>query len=109
MLIVNRYGNVTPSAFQSNGVVVSTPIYVALTKEQNKAILNAVRDVAKEGSIDVEEELGVNEENLRHLLFSSNGIPERLLVKLQALTGIDVVTREQIEKTYTDWCDYLFD
>ena len=109
MLTVNRYGNVTPSAIQSNGVVVSTPIYVAPTKEQNKQILNAVRNVAREGTEDIEEQLGINEEYLRHLLFSRNGIPERLLVKLQALTGIDVVTREDIEKTYTDWCDYLFD
>jgi hypothetical protein len=31
------------------------------------------------------------------------------LVKLQEITGVEVVIRKQIEETYTDWVDYLFD
>ena len=42
-LIVNRYGETTPTDIQSNGVAISTPIYIQLTKEQNKTILNAIR------------------------------------------------------------------
>ena len=109
MLTVNRYGKVSPTAIQTNGAAVSVPIYIAPTKEQNKAMLNAVRDIAREGDNAVEEQLGVNEENLRTLLFGRHGIPERLLVKLQEITGVEVVTRKQIEETYSDWVDYLFD
>lgn len=109
MLTVNRYGKVSPTAIQTNGAAVSVPIYIAPTKEQNKAILNAVRDIAREDDNAVEERLGVNEENLRTLLFGRHGIPERLLVKLQEITGVEVVTRQQIEETYSDWVDYLFD
>ena len=36
----------------------------------------------------VVSELGVSEANLRHLLFARNGLPERLLLKLQELTGL---------------------
>ena len=108
-LITNRYGNITPTAIQANGAAISVPIYIAPTKEQNKALLNAVRDIAREGNNAVEEQLGVNEENLRTLLFGRNGIPERLLVKLQEITSVEVVTRKQIEETYSDWVDYLFD
>ena len=109
MLTVNRYGKVSPTAIQTNGAAVSVPIYIAPTKEQNKALLNALRDIAREGDNAVEERLGVNEENLRTLLFGRHGIPERLLVKLQEITGVEVVTRQQIEETYSDWVDYLFD
>ena len=109
MLTVNRYGKVSPTAIQTNGAAVSVPIYIAPTKEQNKALLNAVRDIAREGDNALEEQLGVNEENLRTLLFGRHGIPERLLVRLQEITGVQVVTRQQIEDTYSDWIDYLFD
>ncbi len=51
----------------------------------------------------------MNEENLRMLLFGRNGIQERLLVKLQDITGIEVVTRRQIEDTYSNWISYLFE
>jgi len=108
-LITNRYGNKIPTAIQANGAAISVPIYIAPTKEQNKSLLNAVRDIAREGENSVEEQLGINEENLRTLLFGRNGIPERLLVKLQDITGVKVVTRQQIESTYSDWVDYLFD
>ena len=82
-LIVNRYGETTPTAIQSNGVAISTPIYIQLTKEQNKTILNTIRTaISREGDAVVSE-LGVSEANLRHLLFARNGLPERLLLKLQ--------------------------
>ena len=50
----------------------------------------------------VEQELGMNEENLRHALFARNGIPERLALKLQAVTGVELVTKEQIEQTFQE-------
>ena len=42
-------------------------------------------------------ELGVSEANLRHLLFARNGLPERLILKLQELTGLEMVSKQQIE------------
>ena len=45
-------------------------------------------------------ELGVSEANLRHLLFARNGLPERLLLKLQELTGLEMVSKQQIEETH---------
>ena len=45
-------------------------------------------------------ELGVSEANLRHLLFANKGLPERLLLKLQELTGLEMVSKQQIEGTH---------
>jgi hypothetical protein len=56
----------------------------------------------------IEQELGMNEEALRQVLFARQGIPERLVLKLQRLTGVYVITREQIEDTFKQWCDYLY-
>ena len=44
-------------------------------------------------------ELGASEANLRHLLFAHNGLPERLLLKLQVLTDLEMVSKQQIENT----------
>lgn len=59
-LQINRYGETTPTAIQSNGVVISTPIYIQLTKEQNKTILNAIRTAISRDGEAVEYELGVS-------------------------------------------------
>ena len=48
----------------------------------------------------VVSELGVSEANLRHLLFERNGLPERLLLNLQDLTGLEIVSKQQIEDTH---------
>ena len=107
-LQVNRYGETTPTAIQSNGVAISTPIYIQLTKEQNKTILNAIRTAITRDGDAVVSELGVSEANLRHLLFARNGLPERLLLKLQELTGLEIVSKQQIEDTYRSWITHLY-
>ena len=56
----------------------------------------------------VEELLGMSEEHLRYGLFSRNGMPERLVVSLQRITGLELVNRREIELTMTGWLDYLF-
>ena len=108
-LMVNRYGETTPTAIQSNGVAISTPIYIQLTKEQNKTILNAIRTAITRDGDAVVSELGVSEANLRHLLFARNGLPERLLLKLQELTGLEMVSKKQIEDTYQSWITHPFE
>ena len=104
----NRYQQVTPTAIHSNGVAVSVPIYIALTRDQNKQLLNAFRTAVQERGEVVEQELGMNEENLRHALFARNGIPERLALRLQAVTGVELVTKEQIEQTFQEWVAHLY-
>ena len=103
----NRYQQVTPTAIYSNGVAVS-PIYIALTRDQNKQLLNAFRTAIQERGAVVEQEIDMNEENLRHALFARNGIPERLALKLQAVTGVELVTKEQIEQTFQEWVAHLY-
>ena len=107
-LVVNRYGETTPTAIQSNGVAISTPIYIQLTKEQNKTILNAIRTAISRDGEAVESEIGMSEANLRHLLFARNGLPERLLLKLQEVTGLEIVSKQQIEDTYQSWITHLY-
>ena len=47
--------------------------------------------------VAVVSELSVSKVNLRHLLFAPNRLPERLLLKLQELTGLEMVSKQQIE------------
>ena len=54
-------------------------------------------------------ELGVSEANLRHLLFARNVLPERLLLKLQQLTGLEMVSKQQIEDTYQSWITHVYE
>ena len=77
-----------------------SPIYIPLTKEQNKTILNAIRSAISRDGAAVESELGVSEANLRHLLFARNGLLERLRLKLLEVTGLEIVSKQQIEDTY---------
>lgn len=50
----------------------------------------------------------MNEENLRYALFGRNGVPERLVVRLQRLTSIQLITRAQVEAAFEAWCDHVF-
>lgn len=106
-LCTNRYQQVTPTSILPTGVAISTPIYVAPTRDQLKALLNGFRRAVMERGHAAEEELGMTEENLRQMLFSRNGLPERLILKLQRITGIELVSREQIEATQQAWVDHL--
>ena len=133
-LQINRYGQVSPTAVQSNGVAISVPFYISPTTDQLKQLLNAFRYIVSEqlmemghktehqaanGSISIEtfvkppitpieQQLGCDEQNLRHALFTRTGIQERLIIKLQQLTGIELVSREQVEETYKLWLDNLY-
>ena len=107
-LTENRYRQVAPTTITSSGVSISCPIYISPTRDQTKALLNAFRRAKQNRGSVVEEELGMNEENLRYALFTRNGLPERLILKLQRLTGYELVTRDQIEATQNAWLTHLF-
>jgi hypothetical protein len=133
-LITNRYNQATPSTLQANGCVISTPFYINPTNDQTKQLLNAFRivkqkqlnelgfttthttksgivvETAKQPPITaIEQDLGMNEEALRYAIFGNRqGIPERLILKLQLLTGVYVVTRQQVVDTFNLWLDHLY-
>ena len=132
-LITNRYSQVAPTAILPNGASLSVPVYVSLTTEQSKTILNAVREIIREQRLEmghnpvresdygvtvetavqlpqtpIEIEIGCDESNLRNQLFARQGISERFIVKLQKLTGLEFFTKEQLEEVQALWSNYLF-
>jgi hypothetical protein len=132
-LVTNRYGVLNPTAIQENGTAISVPFYICPTPDQTKQLLNAFRNVKQKQLIElgweqshksigtlsvetfttppitpIEQALGVNEDNLRHILFARQGIQERVLIKLMRLTGVYLITREQVEHTYKQWLDHLY-
>lgn len=134
-LVTNRYNQITPTAIQENGCAISTPFYINPTTDQTKQLLNAFRVVKQKELIEsgfnteptvtpgglviqtntqlplapIEQELGMNEEALRQVLFGRQGVSERLILKLQRLTGVYLVTRAQIEETFNAWLNHLYD
>ena len=132
-LITNRYDAITPSSMTENGTVISTPFYVNPTTDKKNEILNAFRAIRaqqlvemghneaprKEGTISVhthlkapqtpiELELGTTEENLRLMVFSRQGIQEKLVIKLQEQTGVQIFTKEEAQSVFALWLEALF-
>ncbi len=121
-LTTNRYGQVSPTLIQETGVGISCPFYISLTPDQKKSLLNTFRQIKTEQLVNIdgnkasqetlgapiEKALGMNEESLRYTLFSRQGLPERLFIRLQKLTGVILISRNEVEETYKQWLDYLF-
>lgn len=129
-LTTNRYGVVTPTQIFETGITVSVPVYISISQDVAKTLLNGFR-VAKQKELlennqsyesnsvsvvtnsapkmtQIEQELGMDENTLRSTLFNKGGISERVIIKLQNLLGIEVVTKEQIQKTYEEWIGHLY-
>lgn len=129
----NRYYKATPSCLNEQGTLISVPIYVSPTMDGRKALLNGFRAVKQkqliemgysqeprvEGSLSIhtatsepqtqiEYDLGTNEESLRMLLFAKQGLQDTLILKLQQLTGIEVVTKEEIAQAQELWLNHLY-
>ena len=132
-LQTSRYNVVTPGAINDQGTLISCPLYISPSLDRRKELLNAFRTVKtkqlleagysnqprQEGGISVhtavtypqtpiEVELGTNEEALRMMIFSKQGLTEKFLLKLQRLTGCEVVTREDIEETTRLWIEHIY-
>ena len=121
-LTTNRYGQVSPTLIQETGVGISCPFYISLTPDQKKSLLNTFRQIKTEQLVNSDENkasqepletptekaLGMNEESLGCTLFSRQGLPERLFIRLQKLTGVVLISRNEVEETYKQWLDYLF-
>lgn len=134
-LIQNRYHQQTPTCITPDGVGISCPVYINLTTDQSKALLNAFRNVVAQQRIEMgynpkplssslgelsvetavlppqsqaELELGMSEESLRYALFNKGGIAERIVLKLQELTGVIFVTSAQVAEVQSLWLSHIF-
>lgn len=114
---INNYAN---DYITDSGTRICTPLYLDLTTVQRKELLNAVRSKAAEmeqvqtntqsgisvassvGNLSkIEAFLGVSLEILRSgVLFQRGGLAADLVIKLQAITGVEVVSLKEIEAAY---------
>lgn len=128
----NRYDTVVPTVITESGCSISVPFYLNPTNDKKKEILNAFRTIKSEqlikmnyssdrssGSLvvtdntnppqtEIEIKLGMNEANLRNLLFSRGGLQERIVIQLQELTGVQIFTKSEVQTAFKLWLDHLF-
>lgn len=131
-LITNRYQHKTPTMLTDKGTAVSVPMYFNPSVDKKKEMLNAFRSIKQEQLIEmgyskpresnsvvvvdntsptltpIEQELGMNEDSLRAVLFARQGITDRTIIKLQKLTGVTCVTRREVETAQKLWNDEIF-
>ena len=131
-LLTNRYNQVTPTLVTDNGTAISVPLYLNPSSDKKKELLNAFRSIKTKQLIEagynapresnsvvvidqtqpslspIEQDMGMNEDALRSVLFGRQGISERIILKLSHLTGIPVLTREDVELAQQLWLDEHF-
>ena len=130
---INRYGIATPTSFTTSGLAISCPIYLTLTTEQSKALLNGFREIKRQQLNDlgyndtrttdgltvvtagdvpqtpIERDCGFTEDALRQIIFGRQGIADKTVLKLQRLTGIQVVTKDEIKQAQELWLNNVYD
>lgn len=119
-----------------NGVRISLPCYIDITIQQRKEILNACRDqcqatvvtsepesmsgirvvTTSSAQSDMESYIGMSLDVLRGVIFARGGIEAGLLLRLQEVTGVELVSdkdftaafkaRQDVIKNYTS--DYPY-
>jgi hypothetical protein len=103
-----------------DGVRISTPVYVDLSTNQRKELLNGVRsavqssvsvstpdsasgirvETANGTTSDVESYLGISMDVLRTVIFQRGGIECGLLLRLQEVTGIEYVAQKDFNAAF---------
>lgn len=104
------------------GVRLSLPLYVDLTTAQRKDLFNQIRTVASQthplpqqtrtisglvvenaasGTASVEQYLGMTLDILRTVMFQRGGIPIDLVLRLQAVAGVEYISIGQIKAALT--------
>ena len=107
--------------YTTDGVRVSMPVYFDLPNQRRKELLNGVREalstthvtetspssmsgirVSSNGVYDnsIEKYIGMNLDCLRGVLFQRGGLPADLILRLQAVTGLEVVSDADIKKAF---------
>lgn len=102
-----------------DGVRVSVPVYVDLTHNQRKEILNNLRTKAAyteytphtasgistvttvTPTTDIESFIGMSIEVLRGVIFQRGGMPVDLVLRLQKAAGVEFVNETTIKKAFT--------
>jgi hypothetical protein len=100
-----------------NGSRISSPVYIDVTTVERKALLNAIRQTCSQTTTtqvhsvsgisvesssprqnEIEQRLGCSLDVLRSVLFQRGGLPIDLVLKLQILSGYEVVSLKDIEQ-----------
>ena len=109
-------------AYTSKGARVSLPIYVDVSQQDRKLMLNGIRTkiyetssnqspssvsgiqvvTAGSGQGEVERYLGMTLEVLRTVLFSRGGLPIDLCLRLQNVSGVEVLTEKDIKAAFKE-------
>lgn len=104
----------------ADAVRISTPVYIDLSTNQRKELLNGVRaavqsstttsapasasgirvETVNSGTSDVESYLGISLDVLRTVIFQRGGIECGLLLRLQEVTGIVFVTDKDFNAAF---------
>lgn len=109
-------------AYTNKGARVSLPIYIDVSQQDRKLMLNGIRTkiyetssnqspssvsgiqvvTAGSGQGEVERYLGMTLEVLRTVLFSRGGLPIDLCLRLQNVSGVEVLTEADIKKAFKE-------
>ena len=104
-----------------DGVRFSLPFYLDLPTQKRKDLLNALRDAINNSrkssatppsasgitvdtytSNSVEQYIGMSMDILRGVLFQRGGLPADLIFRIQAVTGLTIVTDAQLKKAFDE-------
>ena len=109
--------------YTDSGIRISTPIYVEISQSIRKDQFNKLRSIASQpdqggqqpksqsgitvqtfstGEPTVESKLGMTLENLRMVIFGRGSIDLGLLLRIQAITGDELVSIKDIESAFKD-------
>ena len=107
--------------YTADGVRVSMPVYLDLPNQRRKELLNGVRNklqsqtlsekspssmsgikVQSHGVYDnsIEKYIGMDLACLRGVLFQRGGLPADLVLRLQAVSGVEVISDADIKKAF---------
>ena len=109
-------------SYSSNGARISLPIYVDISQQDRKLMLNGIRTAiyeqqptttpnsvtglqvvnATNGQHEVEAFIGMSLDVLRTVLFSRGGMPIDLVLRLQSVSGMEVLSEKDIKAAFKD-------
>ena len=108
--------------YSSNGARISLPIYVDVSQQDRKLMLNGIRSRiyeqqstsspssvsglqvvnATNGQHEVEAFIGMSLDVLRTVLFSRGGMPIDLVLRLRSVSGMEVLSEKDIKAAFKE-------
>ena len=103
-----------------SGVRISVPVYIDITMQQRKDLLNGIRELVNSSRVvstpssssgltvettsnvesDVESYIGMSLDVLRGVIFQRGGIEAGLLLRLQEVAGLSLVTDKDMTAAF---------